>query len=538
MNEALRVAAEAATILTERREKDGLVALIFGDPGPFVHQALLWGSKKSQAWLFGANRSGKTEALAAIGSSFLRFGNPDPRPSICGDGIVLYDRSIRLWGISLTYDMSRNILQAKMFNNGAGLGGRHPLIPDSEIASWNVTNQTIRLKNGNIGIFKTGESGRDSFMGADIDIALFDEVPPEDIHTEVTMRVGGGRRLLIRGAATILPPPGVPGGISWMFTSKVAPWLELGANANQRNGKSPNLDIFTASIYDNPTIISEELRRMEALYAPGSPEYLIRMKGELVPSIGGALVYQGFSRAYHVNAALAPKIDGRPTPHVNPLLPLVLSVDFNPADGVWLVGQKISGVFRVVDEIFLERSDIPSMCAEFRSRFPAHQAELHIYGDSTGRRPETQTGESNYHLIQQFLSGYPVPIRYNLPALNPPVPDRVSAVNLQLRSPTGIRHIEIAPHCTQTIEDLETTKWKANGKIDKRGKFQSNGADCLGYWISYDCPTVRFGAVNSGLKTVRSPSYTPSTRAFPATVRPLTQGLKSVGRAFMARSPS
>lgn len=533
----LREAAEAATILTERREKDGLVGLLFGDPGPYKHQGLLWGSPKPEAWLFGANRSGKTEGLAAIGAAFLRFGNPDPRPSYCGNGIVMYDRAVRIWAISLTHDMSRNILQAKMFNNGAGIAERHPFIPDSEIASWNITNQTLRLKNGSIGLFKTCEGGRDTFMGADIDIALFDEVPNEDVYTEVTMRVGGGRRLLIRGAATILPPPGVPGGISWMFTSKVAPWLERGPNYTARNAdpKSENLDIFTASIYDNPMILPEELRRMESLYAPGSPEYLIRMKGELLPSIGGALCYQPFMRSYHTNPALAPIVDGRPTPHVHPYLPLCLATDFNPADGVWLVGQRIGKVFRVLDEICLERSDIPSMCGEFRSRFPAHQAELYIYGDTTGRRPETQTGESNFHLIQQYLSGYPVPISYRLPTINPPQTDRVAAVNLHLRSSSGERLIEIAPHCTQLIEDLETTKWKANGKIDKKGKLQSNGADCLGYWINFECPTIRFGVTTGNVKSIRSPSYTPSARAFPATP---SGGRGAGGRMFSARVPS
>lgn len=524
----LRQAAEAAQLLMERREQDGLARFLGADPGPFVHQRALWESTKSEAWLFGANRSGKSEALAAMIASFLRFGVLNPLEAFTRRDLEV--KPVRVWAISLDFDMSRNILQPRIFNNGAGLGAL-PFIPDSEIASWNVTNQMLILKNGSICIFKSVDSGRNHFMGADIDLAGFDEVPEEPVHREVAIRVGGGRKLFIRGAATILPPVGQAGGVSWMFPAKVQPWLDKGGTKAERNEKSPHLDIFTAKLRDNTTILPEQVAQVCSQYAPGSPEYLIRVEGELLPSIGGAPVYPNFLRTFHHNPALAPIIEGRPTPRVHPFHPLCLAVDFNPADGVWIVGQYIDQVFRVIDEICLERSDIAPMCYEFRGRFPAHTAELWIYGDATGRRPETQTGESNFHLMQQYLAGYPAPIRFQLPAINPPQSDRAAAVNLQLRSPDGMRRVEIAPHCTVLTEDLELTKWKANGKIDKKGKLQSNGADCLGYWISVVCPTVRFGQTTKTLKSVRSPSYAPSTRAFPATVS--YRGAK--GRAFVAR---
>jgi phage terminase large subunit-like protein len=520
---ALFASLEAAKLLEERIAADGLYEQCV-DAGFFKHQGEFLGSTKAEAWLFGANRSGKTEGLAACLSSFLRFGSPDPRPSYCGNGIVMYDRAVKVWGVSLTFDMSRNILQPKMFNNGQGISGRKDFIPASEILDWNITNQTLKLKNGSICMFKSCDGGRDIFQGADVDMIGYDEVPKEEVYKEGAMRVGGGRRLLIRGAATILPPPNVPGGVSWMFNAKVKPWLESGRNAG-----NPNLDIFTASIYDNTTILPEELERMEAQYPPGSQEYLIRMKGELLPSIGGALVYPTFMRSFHEDPSLASFDEelGIWRPSVNPFLPLVLSVDFNPMDGTWLVGQKRGNDFCVIDEVHLERSDIPSMCHEFRNKYPAHAAELHIYGDSTGRRRHEQTGESNFHLIQQYLSGYPVPIRYYLPEVNPPVTDRIAAVNLHLRSPDGMRKVRIAPHCEELFADLETAKWKANGKIDKRGNRRQDAADCLGYWINYVNPTTRFAYMPGGLKSVRSPQYsTKSAGVFPASkkTRPVRIG--------------
>jgi hypothetical protein len=499
----LRTLAEAISVLAERRDEDGLAQFL--TEGPFPHQVALMGSKKSEAWLFGANRSGKTEAVAAIAAAFLRFGHPDPRPAyMAGGRLVVVDRSVRVWAISLNYDMSRNILQPRLFRNGAGVGNRQPFIPTSELLpstqGWNITNQTLRLKNGSICIFKTVEAGRDAFQGADIDLAIFDEVPDEEVYTEVSMRVGGGRRLFIRGAATILPPPGVPGGVSWMYERKVHPWIARGTTNDERNAKSPDLDIFTARLRDNPTILADEYQRICAQFAPGSPEYRIRVEGELLPSVGGALVYSNFNPDFHVNAALGPE-------SIDPHLPLCLSVDFNPAGGVWIVGQKQDHVFRVMDEIALERSDIASMAYEFRSRYPAHQAELWIYGDATGRRRHEQTGQSNYHLIQHYLQGYPTPIRFFIPDVNPFIVDRVAAVQLQLRSPDGMRRFEISKtHCPQTINDLLTTKWRAWGKIEKRGRIQSNGADCVGYWIAADAPPARFSHTPT-LRSIRGPSY-------------------------------
>lgn len=495
----LRYAAEAAQLLADRRETDGLIQIVL-----FGHQHRFVTSEKSEAWLFGANRSGKSEALCVVAASFARFGTLDPsKPQ--EDPF----RPKRIWLISLTYDMSRTILQPKLFQNGYRIDPRPQLIPDEEIESWNQTFQTLRLKNGSVVIFKSCDGGASSFQGAEVDLAGFDEVPDQGAYDETTIRVGAGRRLLIRGAATILPPPGVAGGVSWMFGKKARPWLELGTNEAERNAKSPTIDIFTAGIRHNPQILPEEIARLETRFLPGTPEHRIRLDGELLPSVAGALCYPGFRRSYHVNPTLSRN-------SIVPTLPLCLSVDFNPSNGVWTIGQRQGRVFRILDEITLEQSDIASMTYEFRSRVPAHQAELFLYGDATGRRLEGQTGTSSFHLLHQYLSGYPVPIRFMLPDVNPLERDRVDAVNLQLGPPTGERLFEIAPHCERTIADLEESKWTAKAKIDKTSDHR-DGADCVGYWLAFANPTHRGIAVPATLRTIKSPTYLPGRRgAFPA----------------------
>jgi hypothetical protein len=509
--DGLRDAVEAAELLALRKEQDGLrVALLDWDDetrtGIFEHQRAYVSSEKSEAWLFGANRSGKTEALAIVVATFLRFGVLDPRVAYAPG--FEFQGPKRVWCISLTSEMSRNIFQPKLFNNGARIDPRPPLIPDSEILSWNITNQTLVLKNGSMCVFKAAEQGEGAFQGADVDLEGFDEVPAKGVYKESTIRIGAGRRLLIRGAATILPPAGVAGGVSWMFQSKAQPWLALGQSNAARNAASPGLDIFTAGIRANKAILDEEIERLSATFAPGSPEYQIRVEGMLLPSIGGALCYHAFTRSYHVVENLAPiDSDGCRHPTVHPYLPLCLNVDFNPENGVWTVGQRVGRVFRILDEITLERSDIASMCNEFRSRYPAHQAELWIHGDATGRRKEGQTGMSSFHLIAQYMAGYPAPIRFNLADINPPVKDRVDAVNLQLRPPHGERLVEISPACPETIKDLEGTKWNVKLQIDKKHGRRSDGMDTVGYWIFFAAPTRQPYLVTSALKSIKTPGY-------------------------------
>lgn len=497
----LRSVAEAVQLLKDRQESDGLAQTRF-----FRHQEKAFGSEKPEAWLLGANRCGKSDWLAATVAAFVRFGVLDPgkiRP-----GMTTTRK--RVWVISLTGEMSRTIIQPKLFDNGHRVDSRPPMIPETEIEGWNVTNQTLRLKNGSIIIFKSTEAGVLAFQGADIDLAAFDEVPPEPVYNETTIRVGAGRRLTIRGAATILPPPGQAGGVSWLYKSKAKPWLALGQNEDERNENSPGLDVFTAGIRDNPLILPEEIARLEARFAPGSLEARIRLDGALLPSVSGTQVYPRFNPNYHVVSTLNRY-------SLIPTLPLCLSVDFNAENGKWLVAQRVGRVFRCLDVITLEESGIASMVHEFRTRYPAHQAELWVYGDATGRKPEGQTATSSFHLIAQHLTGYPVPITFKIPDINPMETDRINAVNLHLAPPSGERLVEIAPGCTELIEDLEDSKYNSKGKIDKK-YCRSDAADDLGYLIHFEAPVHRGLSVPSSVRRVRRPSYTSGrkSRAFPA----------------------
>src|SRR5262249_23512242 len=146
------------------------------------------------------------------------------------------------------------------------------------------------------------------------------------------------RRLLIRLAATLLPPLGQAGGVSWYYPKVIKPWWAKGNRENTPNGANPSAleqDIFTIGLRDNPYIHPSEIIRLEQMFPdPNDPERRIRINGELLPTIGGTMAYPAFNHSIHVNPQITPD-------NIDPRFPLALCVDFNVSPCVWVIGQRI-----------------------------------------------------------------------------------------------------------------------------------------------------------------------------------------------------
>ena len=447
-----------------------------------------------EAWYTGANRIGKSDALAVWAAAFARYGNPNPKASYCGEGIVLYDKAVSLWIVSPTFPMSRDIMQPKVFDNGYVPPGAHrPFIPPYEIRQngWHATNNVLRLKNGSIIGFKSGDQGQESFYGTGKDGVIFDEPPTESIYNECSIRVEAGRKLWIRGGATLLPEEGqTVEGISWLFDKKFEPWLK-------GDGRD-HLGVFTASIYDNPHIPRDEIARLESLFPEGSIERRIRLNGELLRLAGGVRAYPPFDRGIHVNPALDRRI------HLDWRLPLIWNLDFNvePMGSTvfQLQAERGQSIYRGMAEITIESDAGPIQCAEeFRRLFPAHGAEVWVYGDATGKN-RGQTGRSNYALLSEGLRGSNLRTRFFLPEANPNIQDRLNAVNVILRGPDGRNRLELAPYMVETIADFEQVIRAKDGKIKKTTNKKdpyyrrTSWSDGIGYMAAYREPATRVSA--------------------------------------------
>lgn len=449
-------------------------------------------------WLCGANRFGKTSTGAWLEATFARNGIEPLHPaySTLPDGTTLdvRDRSTSGWVFGLDSNLIRDVLQTRLFDNHFLKPGMpEPFIPDREIAEWRPGDQILRLKNGSVIGYKSCEAPASKATGAGIDWIHFDEPPPRTHYDEATIRVAAGRRLRIFATATLLPPEGHVETISWVYSDIIAPILE---------GRKSGIGLFQASIYDNPYLDPEEIARLESRYPVGSLSRKIRLNGELIPGISGAVVYGNFSRNIHV----------RVQPTLSPYRPLCWAWDFNVAPFCTTVWQLEPELLRCYREFVLDEGGIDDMVDAFLDVYPSHPQELWIYGDSNGRAQSHQSRKSSYELILNRLQMYGSTVRMKVPEANPFEQDRVNAVNAALRDEYGAAHMIIDPSCRETIIDFEQVLVDPRGGIKKtynrsdpynRRTHLSDGA---GYLTNVVRP-VRLHRANERNHSVPAPGY-------------------------------
>lgn len=495
--------------LVERRKKDPLRNFaLHKKQEAFVDAVLRGGSTPempSENWFLAANRAGKSDAGAFLGSRFARFGMPDWEKNkkigiYEGGRLQVSDRATSGWVVAVDFPSSRDVIQPKYFDNGyAAKGTSHePFIPAHEYDAkngWNSTNQILKLKNGSIIGFKSCDSGPKKFQGADKDWIHFDEEPDRPVYRESSIRVSG-RKLHIYGTCTILPEEGRSAGISWLYEEIVTPW--------KKGNKS--IGVYNASIYDNPYLDPAEVRKLEDKYPEGSIERRIRLDGELLPGLLGARAYVSFNYQLHI----------RRQPEINPRRPLLWTHDFNVSPLCSLLVQKEGSLFRVYREIIVDGEGLDGVLDRFYQIVPRHQSEIWIYGDSTGKRRSGQTGKSDYYILLNGLRQYGSPVRLKVPDENPRVPDRVNAMNMALRDRDGISYIEVDESCDELIADFEQVLRSNNGgikKIDDPSNpyyKRTHASDAFGYLIAYERPVRMESLGQSGQKQVakvQSPSY-------------------------------
>lgn len=479
LEEAIVIASQVA----EAKGQDPLLNFKAHPKQQEFIDAVLYG-KQTEVWAFTSNRWGKTLGGGVCGATLARFGDPDTGKPTSG------------WVVSVDSNTSRDIVEPVYFDNGFVAKGQvvPPLIPDSDILEWRKKDKILKLKNGSFIGFKSCESKGKKFPGVEKDWIHYDEPPEYSVYEEGGIRVGAGKKLRIFGTCTILPPEGTVGGVSWLFPKII-----------KREHELPHVRIFRGALDDNPHLDEEYKETLKARYIPGSPQYKIRIDGELLPGIGGARVYSPFDRSLHINSRII----------FYTKVPLAWVWDFNVEPMVSYVGQKWGKQFKVFKELILEEGNVFEMVDLFREHYPTHGAEIQIFGDATGKQRSHQTRHSSYSLIMKAMQDYPVPVRLRLPEKNPNVPDRINAVNIALRDPSGVVNLELTDHCPELIQDFEEVLSDGKGGVkkthNKRDPYsrRTHASDAIGYWICKEAPPRRIMTVRpvNRVKVPAVPSY-------------------------------
>lgn len=209
----------------------------------------------------------------------------------------------------------------------------------------------------------------------------------------------------------------------------------------------------------------------------------------------GTRAYSNFVHQLHVVDGLELRGD----------LPIMLACDFNVSPCAWVVAQKQRrdgrDVLVVVDEVVLDPGPIAQMVQEFDNRFRGTSPVLHIYGDAAGRSRSVQTSFSDYDLVLQGLKHWP---RMSLlvPRANPPIRDRLNAVNGALLDGDGVARLLVNPRCVELIEDMQTVMLDdrtrlilKSTKADDPYRMRTHTSDALGYLVWSEMP-VSMGATS------------------------------------------
>lgn len=229
--------------------------------------------KKRNRWIFGGNRSGKTECGAVECIWMLRGNHPYRRNRKDTFG----------WAVSLSTQVQRDVAQAKILHylpkswivDITMISGR------KDSPAGGVIDQ-IKIRNIFGGIstlgFKSCDQGREKFQGSSLDFVWFDEEPPRDIYEECLMRVMD-RRGDIFGTMTPLK------GKTFIYT-------EIFLNRKH----NPEIWHEFMNWADNPYLSKQEIKLLESALDGSALD--ARKFGKF--SDGAGLVYPEFDESVHI----------------------------------------------------------------------------------------------------------------------------------------------------------------------------------------------------------------------------------------------
>lgn len=441
--EIIQSIARIDAILAARKKNDKLAAYNSGRK-KHKKQLAFHRCKKRNRWVFGGNRSGKTECGAVEAIWLARGIHPwrKNRKNVFG------------WVVSLSQQVQRDVAQSKILHylppewivDITMLSGR------KDSPSGGVIDQ-IKIKNVFGGIstigFKSCDQGREKFQGSSLDFVWFDEEPPKDIYEECLMRVMD-RRGDIFGTMTPLK------GMTFIYNE---------IYLNRKN--NPEVWCQFMSWEDNPFLSKQEIKLLEG--ALDGPSLDSRRYGKF--SSGEGLVYPEFDPAVHVIPPFPIPPEWQDTISIDPGLNNPLSAHWYAVD--W------DGNIYVVAEHFAAGRDV-----DFHARSIKHICGLMGWkSDSKGRYCALIDSAANQRTlassksVAELFCDNGILVNTNV---NKDVFSGICRVKEYLKRGNGRADIYIFDTCRNMIEEFLTYSW---GSGDSPKKVDDHCMDELRYYI-------------------------------------------------------
>lgn len=353
----------------------------------------------------------------------------------------------KIWYIAPTYRMAKQIMWADLKAS----------IPRKWIVRIHETEMSITLRNGSI-IECKGADDPDTLRGVGLNFVVMDEF--QDIRKDTWTTIIRPTLAKDRGEALFI---GTPKAYNQLYELYM-----LGQDPTKSAWSSYQFPTITS-----PFIPEEEIEDARRDMDPRT----FRQEFEASFETMSGRVYYPFDRHVHTRPVIA----------FNPSLPIWVGVDFNidPMSAA-IMQPQTNGEVWVVDEIYLSNSNTEELCEELERRYWRYMSQITIYPDPAGGARQHARGESDLDIFRQ--KGFK---RIKFRRKHPAIADRVNAVNRMLKDAAGGTRLLIAPGCTNVVESLEQTLYKAGTRdIDKAASME-HITDALGYCIELEFPTKK-----------------------------------------------
>lgn len=437
----------AVSVIDSELERRKDIKIYSYNQGSKIHKKQLefHKSPKRNRWVFGGNRSGKTEC-GAVEVVWLARGIHPYRKN---------KESTVGWVCSVSTKVQRDVAQKKILSyldpewidkivmvSGSASDPENGII--DKIIVKNVSG-----KKSVIG-FKSYEEGREKFQGASLDYVWFDEEPPKEIYEEGCMRVFD-KQGDIFGTMTPLK------GLTFVYD-------QIYLN------KSNDEEVFyvTMNWEDNPFLSKAEIKRLETVLSEDELE--ARKYGKFIDKTN-SLVYPEFDEKVNV-------VDPFEIPDY---WQDIISIDpglNNPTSAHWYAVDPYTQNIYVVAEHFKAGENIDFHANKIREISDSIGWKRNSFGgidaiiDSASNQKTLNSPKS----VAQMFNERGI---YVNTKVDKDLFSGISEVKSQLKDASGVSHLFIFKNCVNLIREIKSYRW---GLGDKPYKTDDHCLDELRYY--------------------------------------------------------
>lgn len=173
----------------------------------------------------------------------------------------------------------------------------------------------------------------------------------------------------------------------------------------------------------------------------------------------------------------------------NDSLPIIVCCDFNVDPMKWALIQNDNDKDYVFDEIVKADTDTEEVAKELFSRYG--KTTYYVYGDYSGTFRHTSSRTTDYDIIKHVIPNAKI---FTQP--NPPVINRINAVNWRLQNDRGVRRLFVDEKCKNVRNDFNKVKYKEGTREEDKRQEDYDGKNPLqslvhissgiGYYIEYE----------------------------------------------------